>query len=41
MTISGLEWLIILQVSRKGFAGLKCKRLFLKGFKMGVCCPVE
>ena len=41
MTGGGLEWLIVLRVSRKGFAGLKCKLLFLKDLKIAVCCPVE
>jgi len=34
MTIDSLERLIDRLVSRKGFAGLKCKFLFLKDFKI-------
>ena len=41
MSINSLKWLIVLPVSRKGFAGLKCKLLFLKDLKIAVCCPVE
>jgi hypothetical protein len=41
MTVDSPERLIILLVSRKGFAGLKCKLLFLKDLKIAVGCPVE
>jgi hypothetical protein len=41
MTIGSPEWLIILLVSEKGFAELKCKTLFFKDVEIRVCCPVE
>jgi hypothetical protein len=41
MTVDSPERLIILLVSRKGFAGLKYKVLFFKAFERQVCCPVE